>query len=312
MTQMNVAQLALRLEDEIPAIGPKDARKRISRAIQANQSAHSWSFLLKRTSIQTEALYNTGTVAVTNGLTAVVLTSGTWVTSWSTAPSSRKIVIQGRPEPYDITITGATTGTLSEAWIGDTDADATYTLFRDTYPLPVDCDYGKLLVMWDRELNRRMDFYDFMKFAQRKFLANGTTGTPTEIAYVGFTSETAPRPQIEFGFEAPADVQSYHLWYFQRPAFPTQGTDVPLFPQPYEDLHWLKAAIEYGKSPRTPQKFVPVWQRDYDALFFKAKQVLDGGAEIDRQVESVFLGQRSGGTSGAMNPDFANNWRYNG
>ena len=58
---------------------------------------------------------------------------------------------------------------------------------------------------------------------------------------------------------------------------------------------------------------MPVWQQKFDALWLKAKADLDGGAEIDREIQSVFLGNPFASTAGtSTGPDFANNWRYVG
>ncbi|GEM_PF-5474150 len=309
---MTVGLLATRLMDEVPGIGPREARKRIARAIKEVCELHPWSHLIAQYALQTEDSYNTGTVAVVNGSTSVTLTSGTWQTSWSTAPSSRKIVIQGRAEPYTITINTSTTGTLSDPFIGATNSVATYRMFRDTYPLPSDCDYGKIMTLWDVLNNRAMYFRDFPFFIRRKNEAQGIVGTPVEYALVGMTTEQPPRPQIEFGWESPSVATTYRLWYFKRPAFPSADGDYPNFPERFENLHWLRAAIDIGLSARTPNKNVPQWKAQYDELLLQAKAEMDGGAAVDREVQSVYLGRQQGIYAGPSNPDFQNNARYLG
>ena len=46
-----------------------------------------------------------------------------------------------------------------------------------------------------------------------------------------------------------------------------------------------------------------------------AKAEMDGGAVVDREVQSVFLGRRStlyAGPGAGGSPDFQNNWRFLG
>lgn len=75
-----------------------------------------------------EALYNTGTVAVSAGSASIALTGGTWDTAWA----NREIQIG--QEVYGITVTAAGTGTLDRAAVTAA-SGATYTLFRRKYPL---------------------------------------------------------------------------------------------------------------------------------------------------------------------------------
>ena len=173
---MNVGQVAQRLVAEVPSIGPKEARKRIARAIKALNEMHEWSHRLSRSRVTTEAQYATGTVAIANGGTAVTLTSGTWDTAWSTAPSSRRIFISGRPEPYDITIASTTTGQLSDAWAGTTQTAASYVLFRDTYPLPTDCDYGDIMRIVDADPAVSQGLMRAELFPYRVALMEGRSG----------------------------------------------------------------------------------------------------------------------------------------
>lgn len=85
--------------------------------------------------LQTTAEYETGTVAVTNGSTAVTGTG----TVWTAAMTGRRIRIAGDDEWYTFTRTGNTTGTLERNYEGTTDADATYSIFQNVYTLPAAC-----------------------------------------------------------------------------------------------------------------------------------------------------------------------------
>jgi len=88
----------------------------------------------KTTSITTSADYNTGTVAVTDGSASIVGTD----TVWTASHSDMLIYIKSGHEIYTFTRTGATTGTIDRVYIGDTDTDSTYIIFKRRYSLASD------------------------------------------------------------------------------------------------------------------------------------------------------------------------------
>lgn len=95
-----------------------------------------WSRLHKTGTLAVVASYATGTVAITNGATAVVLTDG----SFPASLDGGRIRIGGRNERYTLTRTAATTGTLDRAYEGDTVTDAAFRLWQPVYALPSDLD----------------------------------------------------------------------------------------------------------------------------------------------------------------------------
>lgn len=290
---MTLGQMAAKLLEVIPTITPTEARRRLNVAYLRNSEAHAWQHLIKRFTLQTEASYNTGTLTVTEGSAAVALADGTWVASWSTAPSMRRIAIQGRNEPYDITVTGAAAGTLADLWIGDDDADATYRLFRDQYPLPTDCGYAKVLALYDPDSRCRLSFVTQPRYIDAKSCDPTLTGTPEIFTVVHQTTETPPRPQIQV-YPAPSAVRAYHGWYFRRPAFLTADAQYFDWPEEFEDMHWIGAAIEYYEMPRTySPRLLGMLRPKYADLFRQMKTQMDGQSAIDFQIASMFGGGRS-------------------
>jgi hypothetical protein len=97
-----------------------------------------WDFLVKESSISCSAKYNTGTVAITAGATALTGTGTVW-TSAMTSANGWKIKFSGNDLIYDFTRTGNTAATISPALSGATSlSGAGYTLFRDSYSLASD------------------------------------------------------------------------------------------------------------------------------------------------------------------------------
>jgi hypothetical protein len=96
-----------------------------------------WSPLITSSTITCYAQYNTGTVAITAGATAIVGTG----TTWTAAMSNRKIKINGNDNVYTFTRTAATTGTISPALSGANNiSGAGYTIYDDDYSLTSDFD----------------------------------------------------------------------------------------------------------------------------------------------------------------------------
>lgn len=98
--------------------------------------AYTWSRLVKNSTLQTTAIYNTGTVAVSNGGTTLTGTD----TVWTAAMTGRMIRIGGRNEAYVFTRVTDTTATIERAYEGDDETAAPYTIFQTVYALPTDAD----------------------------------------------------------------------------------------------------------------------------------------------------------------------------
>lgn len=273
-----------------------EARRRINKSFRDNCNAHGWRHLLKRFTIQTEAQYNTGTLTATNASTSVAGASTVWVTSWVTAPSQRRIVISGRNEPYDVSAIGSATAlTLADSFIGDTDSDLTYTMFRDTYPLPTDCGVERLVVIYDMDLRFRL-----INFNQPKFLAvrsvNPTlVSIPECFSIIGQTAETTPRPQIQM-YPAASTVRAYHGWYFRRPSLLSSDGSYFDWPEEYDDMIWMKALMDFYREPHHySPKYLAEWKPSYADIFSRMKTNLDGMGAIDYEIEQMQTGERSQG-----------------
>jgi len=278
----------------IPLLDHDEGARRINNAYVNEAMGHSWSFLLKQWTLQTEASYALGTLAVANGSTAVTLSGGTWVTSWTTSPSMRRIAIQGRFEPYVITITGATTGTLADPWIGEDNAEASYLMWRDTYPLPVDCGYAKVMALYDPLQRFRLELKNQATFLRYRSQQPQLVNNFAEVIMMSdMSAETPPRPLFQM-WPNVGTVRAYHGWYFRRPNFMATDAEFPIWPQEFQDIIVLSAAIEHYKTPRFHS---PKYLRDlmpaYADMFAKMVKDFDGNPAIDSEIEEVFTGKGS-------------------
>lgn len=301
---MSLGEQSKKLIGLISTIGANEARQRINDAYIRSCQENSWAHLLKRFTLQTEPPYNTGTIAITTATSAVTLTGGAWVSSWATAPSMRRMEVQGRREPYDVTVfPTTTTATLADAYPGPLDITAgAYNLYRDTYPLPADCGYAKMMALYDPSQRSdirfptdrgRLLFFNQSRFLKERAAQNTLTGIPYCFTMMQQTTENPPRPQFQL-FPAPSDIRVYHGWYFRRPSIMANDNTYPDWPEEFEDMLWIQACIDYYSTPRHfSQRFRDHFKMLKAEAFRKMKTEMDGQVAIENQIE----GTRSGPTS---------------
>ncbi len=121
------------LQDEFEDIGFDLLNRKIAAAYEDILGERDWSWLKKADVIRCEEKYDTGTIALTEGSTAIVGTG----TAWTSALDGRELQIVSRGELYYFTCVDGTNGTLDRAYEGSTSATAAYVLFRRTYALSV-------------------------------------------------------------------------------------------------------------------------------------------------------------------------------
>jgi hypothetical protein len=115
----------------------------------ANETAHDllaaarYQWGLHRDAFTTEAKITTGTVGVTNGSSTVTSkdASGNNADNFGSVESGNYIKVANDQTTYEVASvdTGSSpdTLTLSDSYLGTTDTDASYVIFRDTYALSI-------------------------------------------------------------------------------------------------------------------------------------------------------------------------------
>lgn len=240
---------------------------------------HPWKFCVKEGRIVTEPSYATGTLELIGASTAVILDGGAWDPTWT----NRRMMISGQSETYDMAAILSGSGTLLQPWAGADNPAATYTMYRDVYSLPADCNMGRDYYILDPARNRCVRMKDYGVFLERK--TGNTFSNSTQYFWstrVGMTA--AGIAQLQFD-PPPTDGDVFPIVYFAAPVKPTAYTSqiLPLFPQQFEDLIWRKARMlfaEERKKWRERDQFRAIYlDRYYDAV-----KVLDGGSEIERVI----------------------------
>jgi hypothetical protein len=120
--------------DKVGTKADAEIKQAVQEALNMLATAHCWQRFDTLGRINLKGNYTAGTVAVTNGGSALVLTGGTWP-SWA---GSGEVLINN--QWHDIASrTNGTTLVLSQPYDGSTASGLSYTLVQYRYALPSDC-----------------------------------------------------------------------------------------------------------------------------------------------------------------------------
>lgn len=121
------------------------ALDQLDQAINARYAAilgmRDWKGLEGNATLQTQAAYRVGTIAVTQGSTAVVGTGTTWLpgyTGW-------QLLVGGNRPWYTVTVLDGADLTLDRPFEGYTNAAAGYSLVQAVLQLPDDCRHLRVI-----------------------------------------------------------------------------------------------------------------------------------------------------------------------
>lgn len=171
-----------------------------------------WTDLKLQAVIQTIAPYETGTVDVTQGSTAIAVTALSGGV-WSTAMDGRGIRIAGGAEYYQFTSASATTGNLDRGYEGATAVGAPYRIFQNIYPLPLDCR----LITTMRVFGEPRDMDESTQESLDELAPNRPRyGVPRFYARHMLDLSVPPRKQVEV-YPIPDKVLALPFWYVQDP-----------------------------------------------------------------------------------------------
>jgi hypothetical protein len=236
-----------RLAKAYPTVDPDLIDGWIDDRYRAILDALQWQRRRVEAILQTTAEYATGTVAVTQGSTAVTGTD----TVWTAAMSGRGFRVDGRDEIYTFTRTGDTTGTLDRAYEGDDDADATYRIFQQIYALPAAC-----------RLVESFEDLDTMSRAELSAAAPGRPENGTPEVWAPYPDTAAGLVQVEL-YPIPDESVGIPYSYFADAADLSAGaTSAALLP-------WVRPAALIAGATADILRHLKEWQgaREYEGTY---------------------------------------------
>lgn len=203
--------------------------QKINNRMDQYLTAHPWTRLRIDDHITAVALYNTGTISITQGDIEMVLTDGVF----TAAMDGRRIRISGRNEIYAFTFTDSTHGSIDPAYEGETADTATFEIFQNIFALPapmVELDSIEVPL-----LNLDMDEIS-SETMDETVLNRWLTGSP--YWYAPAQDTTGFVRQIEV-YPVPISAETYPV-RGRRGVAPLQGDDEQFLP-------WIKTnAIQSG------------------------------------------------------------------
>ena len=222
---------------------------------------YNWNFLLDRYDIPLVSSYNTGTVTVTQGSTAVVGALTTWNTAWT----NKKILLSGDNEEKEVVSFGSTT-TLTLRYPYNSSAtvltNSGYMIYQDSFPLPIspgrDLSIVNPLFQW-QPINKwdRISF-DYGTSSWGRFLAgvrptvytdDGTDTSPSP-------STTTGQPKIQF-WPLTLTAQDLVLRFFRQFTPLALPTDTTILPPEFEEI-----LIKLSKARLKQRDGIPGWTDD--------------------------------------------------
>jgi hypothetical protein len=267
----------------------------IAEAYRDLASEYRYNFLIGEAQIQTEAAFQpNGTVAITNGSTALTLTPGTDGLTFNTGWTYRRALIGTQGEVYRVLSFGSTTtATLASPWAGADLAAGTLTMFRSEYSMPADCDYGMDLVFLDVAQMQPLAIYSSFEVHTAQAYVLGQVGTPEALCRSRIDQDVSGNPLevIEFGPAAPSAAGVYVAFYSKKPAAITDGTKKPLWPENFEDLIWRRAEINLEQNPSHRVMLDESLKQVYRSRLLNLRKRSDGGAEVEHRIQ-LYRGSR--------------------
>lgn len=175
------------------------ARRAIQSAVNEMQSAKEWAYFAAVGQILTVAPYSTGTIAYDHSGGAyerlVTLTTGTWPT-WA---ADGILVIDNKTYQV-VQRVDSTRIVLSDGMNpgADVASGTSYTIFRDTYPIPLDCgSIGEVILQGQQAVLRYMPLSTLMpsqanNLTQAQPSCYSLIGDPNRFAALSMRFEPAP------------------------------------------------------------------------------------------------------------------------
>lgn len=259
---------------------------------------YNWNFLLDRYDIPLVASYNTGTVSVTVGSTAVVGAGTTWNTLWK----NKKILLSGDNEEKEIAlVTSPTTLTLRYPFNSTATAlsGSSYMIYQDSFPLPIspgrDLSIVNPLFQWQPIKKWDRVRFDYGTSSWGRFLAGVRPTIYTDDGVdTGSGSPTLGQPKVQF-WPLTLTAQDLVLRFFRQFTPLATSTDVTILPPEFEEV-----LIKLSKARLKQRYGIPGWTDDRATAMQMLLQFRESAA-----TQPAFDFSKSSGFEGGGNDPYA-------
>ena len=164
--------------------------------------ARKWPELMKRKFFNTEAAYETGTVA-TNGTTTVTLTGGVWP---ATVASAKYRFALSTSDPwYEVaTRVSDTEITLTDAYVDDDQTASKFIVYRSNYSLDATTD--RVEELWIHDQGRMLPLENAVTDQHATAFVHFPSGPGTPMRYLNIERDSSGNRQIMLGPQTPDDI----------------------------------------------------------------------------------------------------------
>jgi len=216
-------EILIRIMRDIGPVDVFDLVKTVNVCQKSLYLRSVWRWAQKIARITTTAVYNTGTVTLTEG-SATVTGSGTTFTSgmvgrkFQRSQSTGRFVIDAYVSPTQIT--------LDRSWPYDTETAAVYSIFEDTYALP--SDLGRLKSIYDVRTGfqlEAMELDDALTQFGGVYVLNPGTVIGMRYAQWG-KDDTSSYPQVRL-FLVPNESREFDVYYHSQGVAVTNIASTP-------------------------------------------------------------------------------------
>ena len=197
------------------SLNRRHARAAVLKAYRDLPSRHDWTYFYRQRLLHTVASYTTGTVVFdfTGGTNErmLTLTTGTWP-SWATFG---RVIIDGTHYEVEDRKSNSIITLTETSNPGQDVASTTFTIYRNSYPLPADFKEFSDDGVWDISGNYALNFVDQREQHNALVAFYNTPSTPTH-ATVRATGKYLGGLELILG-PPPNDDLTYDLLYQARP-----------------------------------------------------------------------------------------------
>ncbi len=277
MAQMLYSDLQTQVQDWLPG---KQAAPIVRAANYALRKLYERAGPTVRLNLTTTALYETGTVAITQGQTALTMAGGTF----AAGTDGQLIQCDGEMTWYGFTRVGANTGTLASGFGGATLTAGTYQLVYAYYDLPT--TISATFNLWRDPQTRltRMNDEEFTRFMG----GPQSPGQPRQYALVKGTHTTNSAVRILLA-PYPDAVYTYTGSGRARPTlFTGTGSEYTGLPEEYDEA-LLAGALFYLTDQRDKQDRSGWWFGYWEKTLKEAQATQNEG--FDTQYGEASQGQ---------------------
>lgn len=229
--------------------------------------ARRWPELIVRDFFNTEAAYETGTIAVTENTTTVTLTSGVWPANIET--NLWRFALSISDPWYEVaTRTGDTSMELADNYVQDTETASSYIVYRSHYSLASAVD--RIEGIWLHDAGQAIQLVNAATDQQVTEFLHYPSGPGTPTHYYPMERDASGNRQILLGPETPDTVFRVEYVYKKDTTDGTLGLDDARWPVVLARALSLAYAPEYyERSIAEYQKYLRLldeeWAREMEA-----------------------------------------------